>query len=34
MDFLDSGNKNKAKLIRLDPKMISTGTSHGSSYIL
>jgi hypothetical protein len=30
MAFLGSGNENKAKLIRLDPKLISLGTSCGA----
>jgi hypothetical protein len=31
MDVLDTGNENEAKLIRLDPIMISIGTSRGAN---
>jgi hypothetical protein len=30
MDFLDSGNKNEAKMIRFDPIIISDGTLRGA----
>jgi hypothetical protein len=31
MDYMDSGNRNKAKLIRLDPLLNFIGTSRGSN---